>query len=89
MRSLPLRNFSPDESLAYLTERTVPPDQHQAILNFTYGHPLALSLIADTFAQRSQIDFKPEAAPDIIKTLLEQLVQKVPGPPLRLPLWSV
>jgi hypothetical protein len=79
---LPLRNFSPQESRAYLTRCEIPSEQHQAILDFTYGHPLALSLVADVFAQRRDTIrvFKPEIAPDIIKVLLEQLVQKVPGP---------
>ena len=82
IRTLPLRNFSPEESRAYLTKREIPSDQHQAILDFTYGHPLALSLVADVFAQRGDTlrVFKPEVAPDVIKVLLEQLVQKVPGP---------
>lgn len=82
LRVLPLRNFSPGESRAYLAKRDIPPEQHQAILDFTYGHPLALSLVADVFAQRGDAlrMFKPEVAPDIIKVLLEQLVQKVPGP---------
>jgi hypothetical protein len=41
-----------------------------------------LSLVADVLAQRGGTlgAFKPEAAPDVIKVLLEQLVQKVPGP---------
>jgi hypothetical protein len=80
--TLPLRNFSPEESRAYLTKREIPSDRHQAILDFTYGHPLALSLVADVFAQRGDTlrVFKPEVAPDVIKVLLEQLVQKVPGP---------
>lgn len=82
VRSIPLRNFSPEESRDYLNRREVPAEQHRAILDFTYGYPLALSLVADVFAQRQDNvrPFKPEAAPDIIKTLLEQLVQKVPGP---------
>jgi hypothetical protein len=49
-------------------------------LGFTHGHPLALSLVAETFAQREAVAFRPEAAPDIIRTLVEQFVQKVPGP---------
>jgi hypothetical protein len=82
VRVAPLRNLHPEESRDYLSRREVPPEQHQAILDFTYGYPLALSLIADVFAQRQDIlrPFKPEAAPDIVKILLEQLVQKVPGP---------
>jgi len=77
---LALRNFHVDESLDYLTRRNVPIDQHQAVLNFTYGHPLALSLVADVFAQRGDVRFQPEAEPDIVRMLLEQFMQKVPGP---------
>lgn len=82
IHTLPLRNFNPEESRAYLSKREIPPEHHQAVLDFTYGHPLALSLVADVFAQRRDTlrVFKPEAAPDVIKVLLEQLVQKVPGP---------
>lgn len=77
--TLPLRNLRPEESKAYLNKREVPAEQHQTILDFTHGHPLALSLVADVFAQRRDLQFQPEAVPDIVKTLLEQLVQKVPG----------
>lgn len=80
IRVLPLRNLNPAESRAYLTRREIPADQHQEVLDFTHGHPLALSLVADLFAQRGTFRFQPEAAPDIVRVLLEQLVQKVPGP---------
>lgn len=80
LRTIPLRNMTPGESRAYLSERRVPAEQHDNVLNFTHGHPLALSLVADGFAQRRDWQFQPEAAPDVVKTLLEQFVQKVPGP---------
>lgn len=80
MRIVPLRNLSLEESRAYLTRRNVPAEDHEAVLDFTHGHALALSLVADAFAQRPGVKFQPEDAPDIIKTLLEQFVQKVPGP---------
>ena len=80
VRVLPLRNLSSDESRSYLMKRGVPEDQCPAVLSFTHGHPLALSLVAETFAQRPAVTFQPDVAPDIIKTLLEQFVQKVPGP---------
>lgn len=80
IRVVPLRNLSQDEGRDYLSKRTIPADQHERVMSFTHGHPLALSLVADVFAQRGQVRFEPEAAPDIIKTLLEQFVQKVPGP---------
>src|SRR5262245_44993524 len=75
-----LRNLERTESIDYLSLRRVPADQHQAVLGFTYGHPLALSLVADVFAQRQDIQFQPETVPDVVKTLLGQFVQKVPGP---------
>lgn len=82
VRVVPLRNLTPDESRAFLARRNIPDDQHQAVLSFTHGFPLALSLVADVFAQRPDPlrEFQPQDQPDIIKTLLERFVQKVPGP---------
>jgi hypothetical protein len=80
VRVLPLRNLNPEESRAYLSRREIPVEQHQEVLAFTHGHPLALSLVADVFAQRGDFRFRAEAEPDIVKALLEELVQKVPGP---------
>jgi hypothetical protein len=80
LRLLPLRNLSSDDSRQYLVQRGVPADQCHAVLSFTHGHPLALSLVAETFAQRELVIFRPDAALDVIKTLVEQFVQKVPGP---------
>jgi hypothetical protein len=78
---LPLRNLSPNESRAYLSQHNIPAGQYTAVLDFTHGHPLALSLIADVFHQRPEPgEFQPESTPDIVKTLLERFVQKVPGP---------
>jgi hypothetical protein len=80
VRVLPLRNLHPEESRAFLTERGVPADELAPVLNFTHGHPLALALVADVFQQRSGQSFQPESSPDVVKTLLERFVQKVPGP---------
>ena len=81
IRSLALRNLGPDEGRAYLLQRRIPIEQHAQVLAFTHGHPLALSLVADTFAQRTEAHtFLPEESPDLIRTLLEKFVQKVPGP---------
>lgn len=77
---LSLRNLSPEESRIYLQmRREVPLVQHQAILNFTHGHPLALSLVADVFGQGQHIHFQPAAVPDVVKTLLEKFMQKAPS----------
>lgn len=80
VRTISLRNLNPEESREYLAQRRVPAEQHQTVLDFTHGHPLALSLVADVFDQRAAIHFQPEAAPDIIKVLLEKFVEKLPGP---------
>jgi hypothetical protein len=80
VRPLHLQNLSREESQTYLSRREVPADQHKDILDFTHGHPLALSLVADVFVQRPGVRFRPAETPDVIKTLLEQFVQHVPGP---------
>ncbi len=78
VRTFPLRNLSPEESRTYLNHRHVPEQQHETVLEFTRGHPLALSLVADTMDQRPESQFTIERNPDIVKTLLERLVEKVP-----------
>ncbi|MDZ8109906.1 MAG: ATP-binding protein [Nostoc sp. DedQUE12a] len=78
IHTLPLHNLTPEESQIYLTTQEIPTTQHQAILDFTHGHPLALSLVADLFAQGQEISFQVESAPNIVKTLLERFVQEVP-----------
>jgi hypothetical protein len=79
MRILPLRNLSPDESRDYLLRRSVPAGQVDDVLAFTHGHALALSLVADVYDQRPDTVFRPEASPDVVKTLLEQFVREVPS----------
>jgi len=80
VETMSLRNLDGGASRALLERRDVPADQHEGILNFTHGHPLALSLVADLLDQRGDQTFEPETAPDVVKTLLEQFVQKVPSP---------
>jgi hypothetical protein len=80
LRVMPLRNLNPGESRAYLSKRNLPSERQSEILDFTHGHPLALSLVMDVYAQRGDVPFKPQDAPDLVRSLLEQLVQKVPGP---------
>lgn len=78
LRTIPLRNLSPDESCAYLLQHSIPIEQHHAILEFTHGYPLALSLVADVFAQRGNIRFDLDDAQNVVQALLERLLQKVP-----------
>jgi hypothetical protein len=86
MRVLPLRNLSRQECRDFLLRRQIPDAEHEAVLDFTHGHPLALSLVADVFAQRPGSRFQPEQAPDVIKTLLERFVEKAPSPTHRMAL---
>ena len=78
IKIVPLRNLAPDESRSYLTRRGVPEEQQGLVMDFTHGHPLALSLVADLFDQQAGIRFQPEAEPEIVRTLLRQLLRKVP-----------
>jgi hypothetical protein len=78
LHAIPLRNLSPDESRVYLAQRAIPAAQHRAVLSFTHGHPLALSLVAEVVAQRGGLQFQPDAAPDIVRTLLQRFVQQAP-----------
>lgn len=78
----PLRNFHITTTNDYLTRRGVPSNQHAAILSFTHGHPLGLSLIADVFEQRQAngespivLQFTPEDTPEVVRTLLNQLIE--------------
>ena len=80
MRAAPLRNLSPEESLAYLANRGVPEERYPSILAFTHGHPLALSLVADVYAQRPDAPFSPETEPDIIRALLERRCRRRSSP---------
>lgn len=88
MRVHRLHNLTPEESRAYLMRRQVRASEHGVVLDFTYGHPLALSLVADLYAQSPDVVFKPENAPDIIKTILDQFLQELPTPTHRVALES-
>jgi hypothetical protein len=78
LRILPLRNLTPDESRALLKLRTVPTTEHDQIIEFTHGHPLAVSLVADVLDQQPDVQFQPQNAPDIMRMLLSRLVQDAP-----------
>jgi hypothetical protein len=80
VRILPLRNLSPEESHAFLDARAITPAQHERIAQFTHGHPLAISLVADLLEQNPDLRFEPTAAPDVVAALLEQFAQETPSP---------
>lgn len=80
VRALPLRTLSAEESRRYLAQRQVPEAAQRAAVEFTHGHPLALSLVADVLEQDPRQTFHPTDAPDVIRMLLEHFVQEVPSP---------
>ncbi|HVF84713.1 MAG TPA: hypothetical protein VM821_01925, partial [Abditibacteriaceae bacterium] len=81
---LPLRNLNREDSHDFLQARHVPAEQHNRVLDFTHGHPLALSLVADVFDQQlaagGNAIFDPQNAPDMVQLLVSHLVQEVPTP---------
>jgi hypothetical protein len=80
LRVLSLRNLSPEESRAFLRGSGISETQHQHVLDFTHGHPLALSLVADVLAHGEDTRFVLEHEPDVVRVLLEKFVEHVPGP---------
>ncbi|HYI14148.1 MAG TPA: hypothetical protein VEX37_02080 [Thermomicrobiales bacterium] len=78
--SLPVPNLRPEESQTFLATRGVPDAQHAAVLAFTHGHPLALALISDVLQRGDHLTgFDPKEEPDIVRILLERLVQDIPS----------
>jgi hypothetical protein len=78
---VPLRNLDPSESRRLLRRlRGVPPRHHAAVIEFTHGHPLALALVAEVCATHPSRVFAPEAAPGVVRTLLDQFMQEVADP---------
>jgi hypothetical protein len=80
MKTIQLRNLTPSESKEFLQKRKIAESEIDKILDFTYGHPLALSVVADMYDQYPDRSFSPEESPDIVRTLLERFVQKAPSP---------
>lgn len=80
LRVLTLRNLAQEEGRDYLVQRNVPAADLPAVLDFTHSYPLALSLVADLYDQRPGFHFEPLEATDVVKLLLEQFLQRAPGP---------
>lgn len=81
---VPLRNLSRDDAATFLRMRGVPAAAHPALLAFTGGNPLALSLAA-AVAVQLDADGAPRAADwspgqDVVATLLPRLVGDPPSP---------
>ncbi|MFO7633655.1 MAG: ATP-binding protein [Caldilinea sp.] len=83
-RIVSLRNLRPEESTAYLIGQGIPAQDVACVLAVTYGHPLALALVADLYKQNDTLcNDALQRDPDIVRVLLERFVADVPDPILR------
>ncbi|MBX3276009.1 MAG: ATP-binding protein [Sandaracinaceae bacterium] len=73
-----LENLTREESAALLAARGVPPAAHAPIHDATYGHPLALALVADVF--REGDTSVPALEADVVGALLDAMLRAVPSP---------
>jgi hypothetical protein len=81
LRVVSLRNLDRAETGALLAARGVGERLHDRLFELTYGHPLALSLLADVLRQRAGENLHDLAdAPDTMRALLERFVAGVPSP---------
>lgn len=80
IRVFPLRNFSFEETAEYLRRRGIPESQHRTAFSLTWGHPLALALVADILQQQPGRLPEIEAIPDLFSSLLEIFLEEVPTP---------
>ncbi len=78
-RIVPLRNFRPEESRQLLSRLGVPEKMQASILAATYGHPLALVLLADWLAlNHCSAPADLRQMPDVVRLLTERFVQDAP-----------
>jgi hypothetical protein len=79
----PLRNLPESAARAYLKREDVSEARIGEILRFTRGHPLALSLAADTVQQQPDTSFAPDEEPDLIDALVRRFLSDVTDPDRR------
>ncbi|MCA9613184.1 MAG: hypothetical protein KC586_10575 [Myxococcales bacterium] len=79
LRVVALRNLAPDEARAYLEARELDPSSVETITNATFGHPLALSLLADVATQRDDATPLTVDTPDVLATLVERFRVDAPS----------
>lgn len=72
-----LRNLTPADCEQWLSGRSIDPALTDATLKLTYGHPLALTLLADVIHARGHVPDQLDA--DLIRQLTASLVSHVPS----------
>lgn len=78
-RAVRLDNLSTDEAGDYLRRLAIPAAQHAAVLRFTRGFPLGLSLAAEVILQRPGQPFEGSESPDVVQALLARFVDSAPS----------
>jgi hypothetical protein len=83
LRTLALQDLDAQDAAHYLVSRGVPEADVPAVLERTHGHPLALALVADVWAQRAQLrrpgtGLGPQDLQDVVASLLERFLDDLP-----------
>jgi hypothetical protein len=80
IRVIGLRNFSPEESAAYLLGQGIDPERHAELTGLSYGHPLALSLLCvldrQTGAAAEKLTYRDQ--PNLVNALLRRCLDALP-----------
>ena len=74
--TMPLRNLNPQESRAFLRDRGLPDVQHETVLSFARGYPLALALAAETLRESPDASFELTSAPQTVSSLLSRFLDE-------------
>lgn len=82
-RVTPLRNLSNADARKFLDYQTVPETVHEQVLEMTHGYPLALTLVAENYAQTGTVGLGPDPSLDIVTVLLDRFVEGVDDPVYR------
>ena len=85
-RVVSLRNLPRPDVLEYVARAGLGEDVAEHVADVTYGHPLALALVADVIAQRAAEPGTDDVrrlgladAPDVVGALVARFVDDVPG----------
>ncbi|WFE25543.1 ATP-binding protein [Solwaraspora sp. WMMD791] len=81
-----LEELPPESAAELLDRRGVPPELWDGLLRFAGGHPFALNLSATVAVRDGQGAASWAPSPDVVATLLRQLVGEVPSAQHRLAL---
>lgn len=84
LRVVALGNLSPAECREFLEVSGVPEQLHQEALEFSHGHPLALSVLAEIIDQQGPLrTLTLDHDPDFIRVLLERFTAGISAPRFR------